>query len=147
MNQGISLRPEAQKNEFLEGSLVRILLYGKEAGTQGFELGRMIDAAFRGGKWEVHQDIQSLVKSLREPVEEKNIAVLLPADRKDLQDLLSIQHLLRDIPLVLLVSDPNKETMVMAHRLRPRFVGRALGDYGTVIQVLKKIALNQSERG
>jgi hypothetical protein len=147
MNQLISFRPEAQKHEFLEGNLVRILLFGKEAGTQGFELGRLIDAAFREGKKEVHQDIQSLVKSLREPVEEKNIAVLLPADRKDLQDLLSIQHLLRDIPLVLLISDPNKETMVMAHRLRPRFVGAALGDYGTVIQVLRKIALSQSERG
>jgi hypothetical protein len=126
---------------------VRILLYGKQAGTQGFELGRLIDAAFPDGKREVHQNIQSLVKSLREPVEENNIAVLLPADWKDLQDLLSIQHLLRDIPLILLISDPNKETTVMAHRLRPRFVGRALGDHGTVIQVLKRMVLSQSEKG
>ncbi|MGE5254953.1 MAG: hypothetical protein ACM3N7_13375 [Planctomycetaceae bacterium] len=147
MNQLISFRPEAQKHEFLEGNPVRILLYGKQAGAQGFELGRLIDAALPDGKREVYQDIQSLVKSLREPVEEKNIAVLLPADWKDLQDLLSIQHLLRDIPLILLIADPNKETTVMAHRLRPRFVGPALGDYGTVIQVLKKIARSQSEKG
>jgi hypothetical protein len=136
-----------QTHEFLEGTLMRILLYGKQAATHGFELGRLIDAAFRDGKREVYQNIQSLVNSLREPVEEKNIAILLPIDRKDLQDLLSIQHLLRDIPLILLISDPDKETMVMAHRLRPRFVGRARDDYGTVIQVLKKIALSQSEKG
>lgn len=125
---------------------MRILLYRREGGTQGPELMKLIGTAVQDGKGEVHQNIQSLVKSLREPVEEKNIAVLLPADRKDLQDLLSIRHLFRDVPLILLVSDHSKETMAMAHQLRPRFVSGVQGDHGTVIEVLKKIAIGQSER-
>lgn len=59
---------------------------------------------------------------------------------------LSLQHLFRDIPLLLLVSDPSKETKAMAHQLRPRFVGGVQGDYGTVIEALKKIAIDQPER-
>ena len=113
---------------------MRILLYGKEARTQGSELVKLIGTAVQDGKGEVHQNIQSLVKSLREPVEEKNIAVLLPADRNDLHDLLSIRHLFRDIPLILLVSDHSKETMAMAHQLRPRFISSLQGDYGPTLR-------------
>jgi hypothetical protein len=117
----------------------------KEAGARETELMKLIDTALQDGKGEVHQTIQSLVKSLREPVEEKNIAVLLPADRKDLQDLLSIRHLFRDVPLILLVSDHSKETMAMAHQLRPRFVSGVQGDYGPTIEVLQKITRGQRE--
>ncbi len=124
---------------------MRILLYGKEAGNQGFRLARMINASFQDGKREVHQSFQSLVKSLREPLEEENIAVLLPSDRKDLQDLLSIRRLLRDIPLILLVPDHSKETMAMAHQLRPRFINSLQDDYGSTIEVLRKIARSQRE--
>ena len=124
---------------------MRILLYRKEGGTQGSELMKLIRTAVQDGKGEVHQNIQSLVKSLREPAEEKNIAVLLPADRKDLQDLLSIQHLFRDVPLILLVSDHSKETMAIAHQLRPRFIDSLQGDYASTIEVLRKIAKGQRE--
>jgi hypothetical protein len=124
---------------------MRILLYRKEGGTQGSELMKLIGTAVQDGKGEVHQNIQSLVKSLREPAEEKNIAVLLPADRKDLQDLLSIQHLFRDVPLILLVSDHSKETMAIAHQLRPRFIDSLQGDYASTIEVLRKIAKGQRE--
>jgi len=124
---------------------MRILLYRKEAGTEGSELMKLIDTALQDGKGEVYQNIQSLAKSLREPVEEENIAVLLASDRKDLQDLLSIRHLLRDVPLILLVSDHSKETMAMAHQLRPRFINSLQGDYGSTIEVLQKIAKGQRE--
>lgn len=117
----------------------------KEAGARETELMKLIDTALQDGKGEVHQTIQSLVKSLREPVGEENIAVLLASDRKDLQDFLSIQHLFRDVPLILLVSDHSRETMAMAHQLRPRFISSLQGDYGPTIEVLQKIRRGQRQ--
>jgi hypothetical protein len=92
---------------------------------------------------EVHQNIQSLVKSLRNRLK-KNIAVLLPADRKDLRTFFpssTCSGCSLDPPGF----RSQQETMAIAHQLRPRFIDSLQGDYASTIEVLRKIAKGQRE--
>jgi hypothetical protein len=54
-------------------------------------------------------------------------------------DILSIQYLFRDTPIILFAPDNEKETIALAHQLRPRFLGDFNTDCRTVSQVLEKM--------
>lgn len=74
---------------------------------------------FRIERFETVGDFQ---ERLKKPREEPTCAMLFAPDRQDLIDLLSIQHLFRNIPIILVISTRNHDTISMAHRLRPRFL-------------------------
>ena len=83
-------------------------------------------------KWKIDvlPTVETLSQRLREPLEEPKIAILLTGSRVDLMDILSIQYLFRDTPIILFAPDNEKDTIALAHQLRPRF----LGDLHTELQ-------------
>ena len=65
--------------------------------------------------------------------------ILMPANR---QELLAVSVFISRPPnlrLVLILPDRDKETIAMAHTLRPRFVTYANGNYSELREVLKKM--------
>jgi hypothetical protein len=92
-------------------------------------------------EWEidVFRTIETLSQRLRQPREEPKIAILLTGSRVDLLDILSIQHLFRDTPIILFAPDNERETVALAHQLRPRFLGDFHTDSAVVPQVLEKM--------
>ncbi|MFO8058384.1 MAG: hypothetical protein R6V10_13930, partial [bacterium] len=72
---------------------------------------------------EVYEGLEGLCGRLRRPVEEPAIAVFLVSGRDDLQELLSIQRLLKSMRIMLVLEEGNRETLSVAHRLRPRYLG------------------------
>jgi hypothetical protein len=59
---------------------------------------------------------------LKKPRYEHTCAVLFAPVMQDLVDLLSIQLLFRNIPIILVIPTGNDDIIAMAHRLRPRFL-------------------------
>lgn len=79
--------------------------------------------------------------------EEIRIAVLLAATRQELLDLKSIWPLFEDMRTILILPDGEKETVALAHTMRPRFI--SCGDRGLrdVVAVLEKMAGISIENG
>ncbi len=90
---------------------------------------------FSEWKIDVLPTVETLSHRLREPLEEPKIVILITGSRVDLLDILSIQHLFRDTPIVLFTPDNEKETIALAHQLRPRF----LGDFHTAWEVVQQV--------
>jgi hypothetical protein len=79
-------------------------------------------------EWDPHflierfKTIGDFEEHLKKPRYEPTCAVLFAPDRQDLVDLLSIQRLFRNIPIILVIPTGNDDTIALAHRLRPRFL-------------------------
>lgn len=118
---------------------MRFLFLAKAVEPFTDRLKNSIATHFPEGKIDVFQTIETLSQRLREPLEEPKIAILLTGSRVDLMDILSIQHLFRDTPIILFAPDNERETIALAHQLRPRFLGDFHTDCGVVPQVLEKM--------
>jgi hypothetical protein len=88
---------------------------------------------------ETFPTVDALARRLREPSEEAKIVILLIQDREELKRILSIQHLFLNVPLIIQVPDDSAETLQMAHRLLPRYLNSAQDDFGTLVEVLRKM--------
>ncbi|MFH1034406.1 MAG: hypothetical protein V1806_07855 [Pseudomonadota bacterium] len=63
-----------------------------------------------------------LAQRLQQPRPQGLLCLALLPARQDLHDLLAMQHLLQDIPLVLALPDDAPQTLALAHRLRARYL-------------------------
>jgi hypothetical protein len=118
---------------------MRFLFLAKAAEPMTDRLKNLIATHFPEGKIDVFQTIEALSQRLRQPLEEPKIAILLAGSRVDLMDILSVQHLFRDTPIILFAPDNEKETIALAHQLRPRFLCDTQSDFEVISGVLKKM--------
>jgi hypothetical protein len=70
----------------------------------------------------VHRTIKGLSKSLQPPRNNVGVIVLLVAKREDITELIDASHLFQNVPIVVVVPDSDSQTIVLAHRLRPRYL-------------------------
>lgn len=118
---------------------MKLLLY-----TTGAQ--EVVERIKTGLKWsgpddimEVYRTINDLSRRLRQPKEEPTILVLVPAVPEDILDLFAIRHLFRNCRIVFVAPDLENETLSIAHRLRPRFLGYNDGDFGELCIVVSKM--------
>jgi len=102
-------------------------------------LRKMIENVVPNENTEIYSTIDTLGKRLRRPSYNIAIAVLLISSREELRDVLSIRHLFDNIKIVLILPDRNNETIVIGHKLRPRFLSYTDSDFKDVAAVLKKM--------
>jgi hypothetical protein len=121
---------------------MKVLLYAQADAESGDSLQELIETTIPKGKIEIHRNFEGLSHRLREPLDNRVVAILLLTSRGDLANILSIQHLLRDIEIILLAPNSNPETIAMAHQLRPRFLTYTNSDFEELGAVLKKMIKN-----
>lgn len=88
---------------------------------------------------ELYQTIEALKQRLCQPKEEMFVGFLLVSDREGLLDILSLRQLFLDIPTILIIPDKEKETIALAHRFRPNFLGFKDDEPEKISQVLEKM--------
>jgi len=88
---------------------------------------------------EVLEGLDNLAARLREPVEDPAIAVLLVRGRTDIQELMSIEWLLKRVRIMLVLGEGDPETLSLAHRLRPRYLGYKDDDAHTIPAVINNM--------
>ena len=116
---------------------MHILTYVKHGGENILDL---VERIVPEKHVEVCQTIEHLSAGLRRPAEKKDMLVLLaPANRKELQEILSIQPLLENYPVIVIAPDQESETIAMAHLLRPRFLAYSGEDPWGLAAVVRKI--------
>jgi hypothetical protein len=99
----------------------------------------MIEDVVPNENTEIYSTIDTLGKRLRRPSYNIAIAVLLISSREELRDVLSIRHLFGNIKIVLILPDRNNETIVIGHKLRPRFLSYTDSDFIDVAVVLENM--------
>ncbi len=88
------------------------------------------------------ENVRDFEKRLKKPRYENTCAMLFAPGRQDLVDLLSIRHLFRNIPIILVISVKNHDTISLAHQLRPRFLSY-FSPFSTEINTQELLAVLQ----
>ncbi len=87
-----------------------------------------------------YHSIEKLVKRLRKPIGGDTIGLFIAANRQELLELLSVQHLFRNIRIILVLPDRKDYTVSQGYSLRPRYLGYSDGDLSDVAAVMGKMA-------
>ena len=88
---------------------------------------------------EIYRTKEELSNRLRLPRKDITVAVLITTNKKEFRGILSLRELLRDLRIVLLLPNREKDTIAEGHSLKPRFLGYADSDLMFLAPVLKKM--------
>lgn len=113
-----------------------ILPGNRAAGQRLEELARKIQAS---ASVHVVRQLEDIRPALLYRWEEIGVAVLLAATRQELLDLKAMWSLFEDLRTILILPDGEKETVAMAHTMRPRFISCGDRDLRDVKAVLEKM--------
>jgi hypothetical protein len=116
-----------------------MIFYSSTGGNTEERLQKAIEAVIPGRKRELCRTIDDLWGKLLLPKNDLIIALLLAEKRDDLVELVSMSNLFRDTRIILIAPDREKETVALAHLLRPRLLSYVDSDFTDVFTVLTKI--------
>ncbi len=93
---------------------------------------------------EIFRSTKDFKAKLNELRYEFTVAIVFAPNRQDISDVLSLEHFLRDIQIILIISHENHGTLSMAHFLKPRFISYFSHvskeiDVGEITSVLQKM--------
>jgi hypothetical protein len=128
---------EPQKGEM---SHMDLLFFARKNGVTE-QLQRMIQTLVVKDRLETYESFEELYKRLHQPKNDFQIAVLTATTDQELEDILTLQELLSDIRIVLILPDRTPNTISKAHKLAPRFLTCLDSDFGEVKAVLHKMLI------
>ncbi len=109
--------------------------------NEGKWLSRVIESAGSRQRLEILRNNNELSRRLRRMPRNIDVAVLFAHSKDQLTELVGLADLLKDIRIILILPNKEKETIAMGHLLRPRFLAYADDDVGIVATVLERMLL------
>jgi len=100
---------------------------------------RVLDMIIPKNKITVIKNAGELEYHLRKQLHDNIIAVLVPANRSELTDIIALKNIFGDIPIILIIPDRENDTIALGYKLRPRFITYADSDFLDVAAVLMKM--------
>ncbi|GAB6908437.1 hypothetical protein DESC_770057 [Desulfosarcina cetonica] len=85
-------------------------------------------------------DLEHMRTWLNVPPRRFSTAVLLPTDRHILTQLVQLQDFFQDRKVILSLPCPDRQSVALAHRLRPIYIARDPGELCNIILILRKIS-------
>jgi|WetSurSiteA1Bulk_404760.scaffolds.fasta_scaffold145382_2 hypothetical protein len=122
-----------------------ILVYANDANGAKETLREVVQSTVPAASVEVYNSVESLSERLSSPLAGYTVIVILANTKQDLMEILSLQSLLFDHRVILILPDKEPDTMAIGHRLRPRFVSFRDGDFSDVGAVLQKMISPHSQ--
>ena len=116
-----------------------VILYSMFSEGTGGQLRKMVEDVVPNENTEIYNTIDTLGKRLCRPSYNIAVAVLLISGGEELRDVLSIRHLFDNIKIILILPDRKNETIVIGHKLRPRFLSYTDSDFIDVAVVLENM--------
>lgn len=127
---------------------MQICLCGTQKAAQsvGF-LEKLVGNAVPAGCFHSYHEIKDFAKRLRDPRITTDIAILVPADERELRRFAELRKL-SDLMRVLLVLPFGSPQMIAkGHALRPRFVAFGNAELEIILPVLEKMMLIMGGKG
>lgn len=103
--------------------MVDLLVYARSNGETEKRVHNAIIAEQIRADIEIIDTFGVLRERLIRPSDKKKMILIFVDSERELLQILSLQDLLSPVPSILILNDHNPNTVALAHRLRPRFVG------------------------
>jgi hypothetical protein len=126
---------------------VSVIFYQSLKNGSGKGLRKVVEMAVSKKNIEWHRSIKSLSDRLHKPIFDANVAVLSAASKKDLDEIICLGDVLRDMKIVLILPDNDPDTIAKAHTLRPRFITWSNSDFKDIGNVVKRLQVLHNGHG
>ena len=101
-----------------------------------------------GTEFKLFDSLDTLSQYLRFAITGQSLTILLAETAQDLEDLVSLEQLIHNAKLLLIIPDGGARNVVLGHTLRPRYLSYADGDFTDVAAVLERIfTFSESKSG
>jgi hypothetical protein len=91
------------------------------------------------GSLEVFRDLSSFARRLRRPKDSFSAALIFEPTDEDLRGITSLRDVLKDTRTLLVLPDQKEETIVLAHRVLPAYIGYVDSGISDVVSVLRQL--------
>jgi len=127
---------------------MKLLIFASEDGEAREHLVSLASGLVQPEFIEHFSSLEDFSRSLRRPLLGESLALIVASNKQELERLVSLNRLLRDLRLILILPDHDRDSVVMGHMLRPRFLSFSDGDLTDVAAVLAKmLAINPRIQG
>ncbi len=99
----------------------------------------LLEMAIPKKKFEICHSVGELSARLGMPLSNVKVAVLFAATRAEIMQILSLGDLIADVKSIVVLADDDRDTMMKAHTLRPRYITWLDSDFSNVVSVLKNM--------
>lgn len=118
---------------------MRLLFYLHVKNGAGKRLQRLILSLVPKEKIEIYHDFESLRLRLHRPKYDLDVAILVTGGGEELDGIIAIRDLLRDLRIILILPNRESDTISMGHKVGPRYISYIDGDFKDVAAVLRKM--------
>jgi len=121
---------------------MNLLLYANGRNGAGERLRNVIKSIVPEEQVVIFPTFDSLFRTLCRPMHGVEVAVLLASSTNELWEIYSVKEFFERIRIILILPDREGNTVSLGHKLFPRFVSYADGDFKDVAAVLAKMIAN-----
>jgi hypothetical protein len=118
-----------------------VILYSISEDNAGKRLQRAMEMLIPRGSIEVCSTFDALSIRLHRPLDDVRLVVLNASSKQDLTDILTMQDILWNVRVILVLPDRDTATISMGHLLRPRLISYVDSDSLEVFAVLSRIVV------
>jgi hypothetical protein len=101
---------------------MNLMIYASPFDRTAGKMVKHLCSRYRGSNTVYLSSLGEVEACLRQPSCLGRLMVLMPKDRKDLDALITLSHLMRDHRLVLVLPEDDIRINAQSHMMRPRFV-------------------------
>lgn len=118
----------------------KVIIFIPEAASYLGGLEEMVESISPFAATEIVRSFDDLGRRLLPQADRpRPIVIVLAPTKGDLQSLLEVQDLFENTRLILVLSDADEETVALAHRVRPRFIGYLADGLSEITAVVRKM--------
>ena len=133
------------KDKYRNGKQMKILLYMKRNRAPANRLQTGIEMIALQNSIEIVRTIEDLPRSFMQPENKPAITIIMVTNKNELLEIISMQHLLNDTKIILILPDDRKDIFTLGCKLYPRFVSYTGSDFKDVSAVVEKMMTNLGE--
>ena len=126
---------------------MKIIFYSSSREDTEKEICEMLKELASEESIEMYQSIEELKQCLKRLFNHETIVILRARDREELLRIVSLSDLLQGLRIILLIPNRDKETISIAHQLRPRFLSNGESDFSDTMSVLQKMVQHINRKG
>ncbi len=118
---------------------MKVALYENGTSDTGKKLQSIIMEQIQEDCFEIFHTIDDLALQLRKPMNRISITILLATTRQELKYLVTLQDLLEDIQIILVLPDRRVENLTLGLHLRTSYISDMDSNLSDVASVFQKI--------
>ena len=99
----------------------------------------LLEMAIPKKKFEICHSVGELSARLGMPFSNVKVAVLFAVTRTEIMQILTLGDLMADVKSIIILADDDRDTMMKAHTLRPRYITWLDSDFSNVVSVLRNM--------